>query len=171
MFCRDGDDLSLNLTSYFGCFFGEGAMRQTRGVLREHPLFFWQFVNDAHGTAGWLKRVVWLGRHHLRRIRPLVDGRHSLPPFFASARPNHGRCPRPVPTVLPLPCTRHLDESELVVNEGHGPLEVRSPGAFLCSFRLLVGNLPPRATAQSMRASSVGYVQLIARTVGYAAIS
>ncbi|QNI82575.1 hypothetical protein SynRS9907_01735 [Synechococcus sp. RS9907] len=23
-----------------------------------------------------------LGRQHLRRIRPLVDGRHSLPPFF-----------------------------------------------------------------------------------------
>jgi hypothetical protein len=25
---------------------------------------------------------VWLGRQHLRRIRPLFDGRHSLPPFF-----------------------------------------------------------------------------------------
>ena len=56
-------------------------------------------------------------------------------------------------------------------NEGHGPLEVRSPGPFLCSFRLLVGNLPPRATAQSIRASSVRYVQFIARTFGYAAMS
>jgi len=82
LFCRDGDDQSLNLTASFGCFFGEGAMRQTRGCLGNTPLFFWQFVNDAHGIEGWLKRVVWLGRQHLRRIRPLVDGRHSLPPFF-----------------------------------------------------------------------------------------
>ncbi len=92
-------------------------MRRTRGCLGNTP-FFWQFVNDAHGTAGWLKRVVSLGRQHLRRIRPLVDGRHSLPPFFASGRPNHGRCPRPAPTVLPLPFTRHLEESEVVVKRG-----------------------------------------------------
>ena len=146
-------------------------MRQTRGCLGNTPHFFWQFVNDAHGAAGWLKRVVSLGRQHLRRIRPLVDGRHSLPPFFASGRPNHGRCPRPVPTVLPLPFTSYLDESGGSSNEGHGPLEVRSPGAFLCSPLLLVGNFPPRATAQSIRASSVRYVQFIARTVGYAAMS
>ena len=38
--------------------------------------------------------------------------------FFACCRPNHGRCPRPVSTVLPLPCTRHLDERELVVKRG-----------------------------------------------------
>ena len=59
-----------------------------------------------------------LGRQHLRRIRPSVDGRHSLPPFFASGPPNHGRCPRPVPTVLPLPFTGYLDESEGVVKRG-----------------------------------------------------
>ena len=59
-----------------------------------------------------------LGGQHLRRIRPLVDGRHSLPPFFASGRPKHGRCPRPVPTVLLLPFTRHLEESEVVVKRG-----------------------------------------------------
>ena len=86
-------------------------------MLREHTLF-WEFVNDAHGTAGWLKRVVSLGRQHLRRIRPLVDARHSLPPFFACGRANHGRCPRPVPTVLPLPYTGHLEESEVVVKRG-----------------------------------------------------
>ena len=99
-------------------------MRQTRGCLgNTPPHFFWQFVNDAHGAAGWLKRVVSLGRQHLRRIRPLVDRRHSLPPFFASGRPNHGRCPRPVPTVLPLPFTSYLDESEGVVKRG-----TRAPG-------------------------------------------
>ena len=98
-------------------------MRQTRGCLGNTPHFFWQFVNDAHGAAGWLKRVVSLGRQHLRRIRPLVDGRHSLPPFFASGRPNHGRCPRPVPTVLPLPFTSYLDQSEGVVKRG-----TRAPG-------------------------------------------
>ena len=38
--------------------------------------------------------------------------------FFASGRPNHGRCPRPVPTVLLLPFTRHLEESEVVVKRG-----------------------------------------------------
>ena len=38
--------------------------------------------------------------------------------FFASARPLHGRCPRPVPTVLPLPLTGHLEESEVVVKRG-----------------------------------------------------
>ena len=38
--------------------------------------------------------------------------------FFASARPNHGRCPRPVPTVLPLPFTSYLEESGFVVKRG-----------------------------------------------------
>ena len=38
--------------------------------------------------------------------------------FFASGRPNHGRCPRPVPTVLPLPFTSCLDKSEVVVKRG-----------------------------------------------------
>ena len=38
--------------------------------------------------------------------------------FFASARPNHGRCPRPAPTVLPLPFTSYLEESGLVVKRG-----------------------------------------------------
>ena len=92
-------------------------MRQTRGCLGNTP-FFWQFVNDAHGSAGWLKRVVSLRGQHLRGIRPLIDGRHSLPPFFASGRPKHGRCPRPVPTVLLLPFTRHIEESEVVVKRG-----------------------------------------------------
>ena len=147
-------------------------MRQTRGCLGNTPHFFWQFVNDAHGAAGWLKRVVSLGRQHLRRIRPLVDGRHSLPPFFL---PLVDRTMAGVHDLfrrfshfLSPGISKKVRWSS---NEGHGPLEVRSPGAFLCSFRLLVGNLPPRATAQSMRASSVGYVQLIARTIGYAAIS
>ena len=98
-------------------------MRRTRGCLGNTPHFFWQFVDDAHGAAGCLTRVVSLGRQHLRRIRPLVDGRHSLPPFFASGRPNHGRCPRPVPTVLPLPFTSYLDQSEGVVKRG-----TRAPG-------------------------------------------
>ena len=62
--------------------------------------------------------MVWLGRQHLRRIRPLVDGGHSLQPFFASGRPNHGRCPRPAPTVLPLPFTSYLEESGFVVKRG-----------------------------------------------------
>ena len=43
--------------------------------------------------------------------------------FFASGRPKHGRCPRPVPTVLLLPFTRHLEESEGVVKRG-----TRAPG-------------------------------------------
>ena len=38
--------------------------------------------------------------------------------FFACGRANHGRCPRPVPTVLPLPFTGHLEESEVVVKRG-----------------------------------------------------
>ena len=60
-----------------------------------------------------------LGRQHLRRIRPLVDGRHSLPPFvFACGRPERGRCPLPVPTVLTLPFTSYLEESGLVVKRG-----------------------------------------------------
>ena len=44
--------------------FGEGTMRRTRGRVGTAP-FFWQFVNDAHGTADCLKRVVSLGRQHL----------------------------------------------------------------------------------------------------------
>ena len=132
-------------------------------MLREHPPFFWQFVNDAHGAAGWLKRVVWLGRQHLRRIRPLVDGRHSLPPFFL---------PLVDPTMAGVhDLFRRFSHSLSRVtsmkvrgasNEGHGPLEVRSPGAFLYSSLLWVGNLSFRAMAQSIRASSVEYVQLIA---------
>ena len=38
--------------------------------------------------------------------------------FFACRRANYGRCPRPVPTVLPLPFTGHLEESEVVVKRG-----------------------------------------------------
>ena len=38
--------------------------------------------------------------------------------FFACCRPKHGRCPRPVPTVLPLSITSYLDESEVVVKRG-----------------------------------------------------
>ena len=38
--------------------------------------------------------------------------------FFASGRPNDGRCPRPVPTVLLLPFTSYLDESGGVVKRG-----------------------------------------------------
>ena len=50
--------------------------------------------------------------------------------FFASGRPNHGRCPRPVPTVFPLPFTSYLDESEGVVKRGTlapGDLTSRGP--------------------------------------------
>ena len=43
--------------------------------------------------------------------------------FFASGRPKHGRCPRPLPTVLLLPFARHLEESEGVVKRG-----TRAPG-------------------------------------------
>ena len=121
-------------------------------MLREHPLSFWQFVNDAHGTAGWLKRVVSLGRQHLRRIRPLVDGRHSLPLFFACRRANHGRCPRPVPTVLPLPFTGHLEEIDVVVKRGTRASggEI-SRGLFVLSLHQ-VQNLMPRVPAQQMLA-------------------
>ena len=91
--------------------------------------------------------------------------------FFASGRPNHGRCPRPLPTVLPLPFTRHLEESEVVVKRGTRASGGEIFRGLFVSLSALVGNLPPRATAQSMRASSVGYVQFIARTVGYAAMS
>ena len=38
--------------------------------------------------------------------------------FSASGRPNHGRCPRPLQTVLQLPFTGHLEESEVVVKRG-----------------------------------------------------
>ena len=38
------------------------------------PSFFWQFVNDAHGTPDCLKRVVPLVPQRFRRIRPLVSG-------------------------------------------------------------------------------------------------
>ena len=38
--------------------------------------------------------------------------------LFACCRPNHGRCPRLFPTVLPLPFTGHLEESEVVVKRG-----------------------------------------------------
>ena len=38
--------------------------------------------------------------------------------FFACCRPSHGRCPRLFQTVLPLPFTRHLEESEVVVKRG-----------------------------------------------------
>ncbi len=89
--------------------------------------------------------------------------------FFACGRLKHGRCPRLVPTVLPLPLTSYLDESEVIVKRGTRPLEVRSPGAFLCSPLLWLGNLPPRATAQLIGAS---YVEtIIARTVSYVAMS
>ena len=38
--------------------------------------------------------------------------------FFASGRRNHGRCPRLFLTVLPLPFTGYLDDSEAVVKRG-----------------------------------------------------
>ena len=38
--------------------------------------------------------------------------------FFAFGRANHDRCLRPVPTVLPLPFTGYLEESEVVVKPG-----------------------------------------------------
>ncbi|AHF63459.1 hypothetical protein Syncc8109_1088 [Synechococcus sp. WH 8109] len=47
--CRDGDNLSLSLTSSFERFFGEGAMRQKRGCLGNTSIFL-QFVNDSQGT-------------------------------------------------------------------------------------------------------------------------
>ena len=91
--------------------------------------------------------------------------------FFASGRPNHGRCPRPVPTVLLLPFTSYLDESEVVVKRGTRASGGEISRGLFVFLSALVGESPARATAQSMRASSVGYVQLIARTIGYAAIS
>ena len=48
-------------------------MRRTRGRVGTAP-FFWQFVNGVHGTTDGLKRVVVLGRQHVRRIRPLYGG-------------------------------------------------------------------------------------------------
>ena len=70
--------------------------------------------------------------------------------FFASARPNHGRCPRPVPTVLPLPFTRHLEESEVVVKRGTRASggEI-SRGLFVFSLHQ-VQNLLPRVPAHQM---------------------
>ncbi len=38
--------------------------------------------------------------------------------FSACGRLNRGRCPRPVLTVLALPLTGNLDESEVVVKRG-----------------------------------------------------
>ena len=166
----ENDDQSLNPTSSFGCFFGEGAMRRTRGCLGNTP-FFWQFVNDAHGTAGWLKRVVSLGCQYLRRIRPLVDGRHSLPLFFASGRPNHGRCLRPVLTVLPLPFTRHLDQSEGVAKRRTRASGGESSRGLFVFPSALGGQSSAQGPAQSIGVSSVGYVQFVAHTVGYAAMS
>ena len=62
--------------------------------------------------------------------------------FFASARPLHGRCPRPVPTVLPLPLTGHLEESEVVVKRGtRAPGGEISRGFFL--FLLVLGGESP----------------------------
>ena len=53
--------------------FGEGTSVEQGGG--QGPLlFFWQFVNGFHGTTDGLKRVVVLGRQHVRRIRPLCGG-------------------------------------------------------------------------------------------------
>ena len=168
MFCRDGDDQSLNLTLSFGCFFGEGAMRRTRGCLGNTPTFLavcekcsrlCLWTGDAgHGPPGSTHSYPDWAAFPAAFFLPLVDrtmaGVHDLLRRFSH--------------FLSPGISKKVRWSS---NEGHWPLEVRSPGAFLCSFRLLVGNLPPRATAQSMRASSVGYVQLIPQTIGYAAIS
>ena len=71
--------------------------------------------------------------------------------FFASARPNHGRCPRPVPTVLPLPFTSYLEESGFVVKRG-----TPAPGGEISrGFLLLLapGTEPPaRGSAHQMLA-------------------
>ena len=96
-------------------------MRRTRGCLRNTPIFL-----------AVRKRC----QRHLRLIEeggvagtpaPLI---HTSPccwaaspaALFLSGRPNHGRCPRLFPKVLPLTFTSYLDESEAVVNEGYWPL-------------------------------------------------
>ena len=91
--------------------------------------------------------------------------------FFACCRPNHGRCPRLFQTVLPLPFTRHLEESEVVVKRG-----TPAPGGeifrgLFVSLSALGGESPAKGYSPIDRASSVGYVQLIAQTIGYAAMS
>ena len=74
-------------------------------------------------------------------------------------------------TVLPLPFMSYLDESEVVVKRGERASGGEISRGLFCSPQLLVGNLHPRAPAQPIGASSVGYVQFVARIVGYAAMS
>ena len=83
-----------------------------------------------------------LGRQHLRRIRPLVDGRHSLPPFFCSADRTMAGVHdffRRFSHSLSRVISKKVRWSS---NEGHGPLEVRSPGAFCYSFHQVQNLLP-----------------------------
>ena len=72
--------------------------------------------------------------------------------FFASGRPNHGRCPRLFQTVLPLPFTSYLEEGGLVVKRGTpAPGGEISRGLFVFSLHQ-VQNLMPRVPAQQMLA-------------------
>ena len=91
--------------------------------------------------------------------------------FFASARPLHGRCPRPVLTVLPLPLTGHLEEIEVVVKRGTRASGGEISRGLFVFPSALCRESPARATAQLIGASSEGWVQFVARTVGYAAMS
>ena len=55
--------------------------------------FFWQFVNDAHGVADLLKRVVPLVTPAFSRRSSPCCWRHSLSPFLLTAgdRTKNGR--------------------------------------------------------------------------------
>ena len=78
LFCRGCDDQELNSTSSFGSFFGEGAMRRTRGCLGNTPIFLairkrcprHRWLLEEGGSAG--------ESSVLRRLSPFV-WRHSLP--------------------------------------------------------------------------------------------
>ena len=71
--------------------FGEGTMRRTGSGWDRS--FFWQFVNDAHGTADCLKRVVLLASPAPSTHTSPFLWRHSLPPFLllAGDRTRSGR--------------------------------------------------------------------------------
>ena len=91
--------------------------------------------------------------------------------FFASGRLNHGWCPRPVPTVVPLPFTSYLDESEVVAKRRTWAPGGEISRVLFVFLSALCGESPAQGYGQSIRASSVEYVQFIARNVGYAVMS
>ena len=91
--------------------------------------------------------------------------------FFACGRPKRGRRPRPVPTVLPLPFTSHLEDVDWSSNEGLRPLEARSPEAF---FVLICPGwgISRRGLQRSQSGGgSARCAQFVVRNDGYAAMS